>query len=79
MRDRHAHSLLITSITENEGKSTIAANLALALAGSTPLPGRLWARLSGRGFAWVLLFGLFWLCVYFIATAAGDPFLYFSF
>ena len=53
--------------------------LALALAGSTPLPGRLWARLSGRGFAWALLFGLFWLCVYFIATAAGDPFLYFSF
>ena len=32
LRDRHAHSLLITSITENEGKSTIAANLALALA-----------------------------------------------
>ena len=36
-------------------------------------------RLSGRGAAWVLLFGLFWLCMYFMATAAGDPFLYFSF
>ena len=32
MRDKHAVSLLITSITENEGKSTIAANLALAMA-----------------------------------------------
>lgn len=32
MRDKHAASLLITSITENEGKSTIAANLALAMA-----------------------------------------------
>lgn len=32
LRDKHAHSLLITSITENEGKSTIAANLALAMA-----------------------------------------------
>ena len=53
--------------------------LALGLLGSTPLPGRLWGRLSGRGAAWVLLFGLFWLCMYFMATAAGDPFLYFSF
>ncbi len=53
--------------------------LALGLAGSTPLPGRLWARISGRRAAWVLLFVLFWVCVYFMATAAGDPFLYFSF
>lgn len=53
--------------------------LAAALAASTPLPARLWAKISGRGAAWVLLFGLFWLCVYFMATAAGDPFLYFSF
>lgn len=53
--------------------------LALGLAGSTPLPPRLWARIRGRGFAWVLLFGLFWVCMYFLATAASDPFLYFSF
>ena len=32
LHDKHAVSLLITSITENEGKSTIAANLALAMA-----------------------------------------------
>ena len=53
--------------------------LAAALVGSTPLPSRLWAKISGRGVAWLLLFALFWLCVYFMATAAGDPFLYFSF
>ena len=29
--------------------------LTLGLIGSTPLPGRLWARISGSGFAWVLL------------------------
>ncbi len=32
MRDRKARSLLVTSVTENEGKSTVSANLALALA-----------------------------------------------
>lgn len=53
--------------------------LTLGLIGSTPLPGRLWARISGSGFAWVLLFGLFWVCMYFMLTAAGEAFLYFSF
>lgn len=32
MRDRKARSILISSVTENEGKSTVSANLALALA-----------------------------------------------
>lgn len=32
MNERHAKSLLITSVMENEGKSTISANLALAMA-----------------------------------------------
>lgn len=53
--------------------------LTLAVIGSTPLPAKLWRKISGSGPAWVLLFGLFWLCVYFMSTAAGDPFLYFSF
>ena len=53
--------------------------LALGLVGSTPLPERLWKKISGGAAAWVLLFGMFWVCMYFIATAAGDPFLYFSF
>ena len=55
------------------------AYLTLGLVGSTPLPSKLWARISGCGIAWVLLFALFWVCVYFMATAASDPFLYFSF
>lgn len=53
--------------------------LALGIAFSTPLPGRLWRRIAGRGAAWALLFALFWVCMYFLATAASDPFLYFSF
>ena len=53
--------------------------LALGIAGSTPMPARLWEKISGRAVSWVLLFGLFWLCMYFLATAASDPFLYFSF
>lgn len=53
--------------------------LAIALADSTPLPALLWRKLSGSGFSWLLLFLLFWVCVYFMATAAADPFLYFSF
>ena len=53
--------------------------LALGLADSTPLPALLWQRISGSRLAWLLLFLLFWVCVYFMATAAGDPFLYFSF
>ena len=55
------------------------AYLALGIIGSTPLPSRLWRKISGSGTAWTMLFGLFWLCVYFMATATGDPFLYFSF
>lgn len=53
--------------------------LAIALADSTPLPALLWQRISGSRLAWLLLFLLFWFCVFFMATAAGDPFLYFSF
>lgn len=53
--------------------------LALGAVMSTPLPGRLWAKLSGRAVGWIVLFALFWACMYFLATAASDPFLYFSF
>jgi len=53
--------------------------LALALADSTPLPSLLWQKISGSRLAWLLLFLLLWVCVYFMATAASDPFLYFSF
>ena len=53
--------------------------LAIGAVMSTPLPSRLWAKLSGKAVAWLLLFALFWVCMYFLATAASDPFLYFSF
>ena len=53
--------------------------LAIGCVFSTPLPGRLWRKVSGTGTAWALLFCLFWVCMYFLATAASDPFLYFSF
>ena len=53
--------------------------LALGLLLSTPLPGRLWQRISGTVGAWVLLFLVFWISVFFMATSASDPFLYFSF
>ena len=53
--------------------------LALGAVMSTPLPKRLWAKISGSAAAWVLLFALFWVCMYFLGTAASDPFLYFSF
>lgn len=53
--------------------------LAAGLALCTPFPQRLWRKISGTGFAWLLLFNLFWVCIYFLATAASNPFLYFSF
>ena len=45
----------------------------------TPLPGRLWKGVSRSFLRWPALFALFWVCMYFMATAASDPFLYFSF
>ncbi len=53
--------------------------LALGCVFSTPLPGKIWRRVSGRAPAWVILFGLFWVCMYFLSIASSDPFLYFSF
>ena len=42
----------------------------------TPVPGRLWLRVRRSGWADVLLFVLFWVCVYLIATSGIDPFMY---
>ncbi|MBR0463818.1 MAG: MBOAT family protein [Clostridia bacterium] len=53
--------------------------LSLGIVFSTPLPGRLWKKLSGTAAGWLILFDLFWVCMYFLATGANDPFLYFSF
>lgn len=56
--------------------------LPLLTAGSifaTPLPGKLWKKIRGTTLAEILLFALFWVSVYFIATAAQDTFLYFQY
>lgn len=46
---------------------------------ATPLPWKIWNRISKTGWAYVILFVLFWASVYFISTAAQDPFLYFQY
>lgn len=56
--------------------------LALLLAGvffATPVPRRLWGKLRHYLLFDVLLLVLFWVSIYFIATAAQDPFLYFQY
>ena len=41
--------------------------------------GRLVRKIQKYWIADVLLFLLFWVCVYVMATSAGSPFLYFQF
>lgn len=53
----------------------MAAGAVLA----TPLPEKLWKKLRHSIAADVLLVILFWICIYFISTAAQDPFLYFQY
>lgn len=51
----------------------------LAIIGSTRLPVR-WYRMNKRKMITsIILLGLFWFSVYFLATAANNPFLYFRF
>ena len=54
----------------------------LLLAGTilaTPLPEKLWERIKQRPLADGICFVLFWIVVFYIATSAQDPFLYFAF
>ncbi len=43
----------------------------------TGIPGKIWYWIENSWLADVICFILFWFCVYFIATAAQDPFAYF--
>lgn len=43
---------------------------------ATPLPKMLWKKIEDCWAADVICFVLFWVCVYFIATASQDPFMY---
>lgn len=45
----------------------------------TSLPRKLWNRIKHHALTDLLLLLLFWLSVYYIATAAQDPFLYFQY
>lgn len=45
----------------------------------TVLPRKLWNRIKGHAITDLFLFLLFWFSVYYIATAAQDPFLYFQY
>ena len=54
----------------------------LMLAGvvfATPLPKKLWRKVREHALTDAALFILFWAVVYFIATSAQDPFMYFDF
>ena len=54
----------------------------LLLAGvifATPLPRLLWSKVKDQWWVDVLLFAVFWVCVYFISTSAQDPFMYFQY
>ena len=53
----------------------MAAGVILA----TPLPEKLWKKIRHSTTADVLLVALFWVVIYFISTAAQDPFLYFQY
>ncbi len=46
---------------------------------ATPVPEKLWKKIRHSVAADVMLVVLFWVVIYFISTAAQDPFLYFDF
>lgn len=46
---------------------------------ATPIPKKLWLRVKDKKWSDVVLFVLFWVCVYFMATSSSDPFMYFNF
>ena len=46
---------------------------------ATPLPEKIWKKIRNTAMADILLVGIFWIAVYFISTAAQDPFLYFRY
>ena len=46
---------------------------------ATPLPAKLWKKIRESVVADILLVVLFWFAIYYISTAAQDPFLYFKY
>lgn len=46
---------------------------------ATPLPRKIWEKIRHTTLADLIIFCLFWVVVYFLSTAAQDPFLYFQY
>ena len=46
---------------------------------ATPLPRKLWEKIRDSFAADLLIFAVFWVVIYFISTAAQDPFMYFQY
>ena len=46
---------------------------------ATPLPEKLWLRIRDKSVTAVMLFALFWVIIYFLATSSQDPFVYFQY
>ncbi len=59
--------------------SSYAPILALGAILATPLPRKLWDKLRKHWVSDILMLILFWVVVYFLATSAQDPFLYFQY
>lgn len=53
--------------------------LPVSLLAMTPLPGMLWKRIKHTLWADLIVFVLFWVVVYYLATTAQNPFLYFQY
>lgn len=53
--------------------------LAAGVFFATPLPRKIWEKIWHTTLADILLTVLFWVCIYYIATAAQDPFMYFRY
>jgi alginate O-acetyltransferase complex protein AlgI len=53
--------------------------LALSIILATPLPRKMFDKLRGRFVGTVILFAVFWICVYYLSIGENNPFLYFRF
>ena len=74
----------LTGMTVNSRDFTIVASeyapmLLGGLIFATPWPRKLWEKIRNTFVADILMLGLFWIVVYYISTAAQDPFMYFQY
>lgn len=46
---------------------------------ATPLPEKLWNKIRNSPIGFVIMLVLFWIVIYYISTAAQDPFMYFKY